>query len=173
MAPDPGPEGWPEGWPDNRAMLRRLVCVGLGALLFLAAAGAGNAVAAPTEAEMNGSAQNAALAVGHYEEGNWELAAKHGQESLAVIGPAFGWDEARLVKPVLAITVDSLMKLGRNAEADALLAKNAAAEGGSRPAKPDTKPRPAAEQTPLDVANRQAGEAFVAFVQGRYVVEHG
>jgi len=149
-------------------MLRRLVCIGLGASLFLAAAGTRDAVAAPTEAEMNGAAQDAALAVGHYEEGNWELAAEHGQASLAILGPAFGWREARLVKPVLAITVDSLMKLGRNAEADALLAKNAAAESGSRPAKPDPDPKPAAQQTPLDTANRQAGDAFIAFVQGRY-----
>lgn len=149
-------------------MLRRLVGVGLGALLLLAPAGVRGAVAAPTEAEMQDAARSAALAVGAYEEGKWELAAKHGQESLAVIGPAFGWNEARLVKPVLAITVDSLMKLGRNGEADALLAKNAAAEGGSRPEEPAAKRDASAEQTPLDDANRQAAEAFVAFVQGRY-----
>ncbi|MBV1857914.1 MAG: CHAT domain-containing protein, partial [Nannocystaceae bacterium] len=149
-------------------MLRRLLCVGLGVLLFLAGAGDRSAVAAPTEAEMNGAAQNAALALAHYEAGDWELAAKHGEQSLVIIGPALGWNEARFVRPVLAVTVDSLMKLGRNVEADALLAKNAAAQGGSRPTKPPADSKPGTEQTPVDEANRKAGEAFVAFVQGRY-----
>lgn len=49
-----------------------------------------------------------------------------------------------------------------------MLAKHAAAEGGAHPAMPTVTPKPTAEQTPLDDANRQAAEAFVAFVQGRY-----
>lgn len=114
---------------------------------------------------MNAAVEDAALALGYHAEGKWELAAKHGQSALAVIGPAFGWGEPKVVAPVVVITVDSLMKLGRNAEADAILAKVKAARGEAKP-KPEPKPEP--KDAPIDQANRVAAEAFLAFVQGRY-----
>ncbi len=117
---------------------------------------------------MKAAARNAVLAVEQHADGNWELAAKAGQEALAVFGPAMGWNESRIVRPVLAVTVDSLMKLGRNAEADVLLAKNAAAAEGAGAPDADPQPTPAAQQTPLDEANGLAAESFIAFVQGRY-----
>ncbi len=114
---------------------------------------------------MNAAAEDAALALGYHTEGKWDLAAKHGQAALAVIGPTFGWGETKVVAPVALVTVDSLMKLGRNAEADAILAKVKAARGEANP-KPEPKPEPS--DTPIDQANRVAAEAFLAFVQGRY-----
>lgn len=145
--------------------VRRLAIVALGACLGLVEPSAAHASAAPSKAEMTAAVEDAALAMGYHTEGKWELAAKHGKAALDVIGPAFGWGEPKVVAPVVVVTVDSLMKLGRNAEADAILSKVKAARGEAKPA-PQPKPEP--KQTPLDQANRVAAEAFLAFVQGRY-----
>lgn len=147
--------------------LRRPVLVAFGAWLTLAGASGAHARAAvPTKEAMTAAAQDAALALGSYEEGNWERAAEHGKAALEVLGPAFGWDEKQVVAPVLLVTVDALTKLGRNEEADALAAKYRAATAQTKPDEPPSTPAPA--ETPLDDANRIAGEGFIAFVQGRY-----
>ncbi|MCR9159548.1 MAG: CHAT domain-containing protein [bacterium] len=145
--------------------LRRLAAAALGACLGLAAAPTAHARAAPSKAELTAAVEDAGLALGYHQQGQWAQAAKHGQAALAVFGPAFGWGEGKVVAPVVVVTVDSLMKLGRNAEADAILSKVKAARGE---AKPEPKPQRADAQTPLDQANRSAAEAFTAFVQGRY-----
>ena len=72
--------------------LRRLALVAFGAWLSLAGATAAHARRAPPSREaMTGAAQDAALALASHDEGNWELAAKHGKAALDVLGPAFGW----------------------------------------------------------------------------------
>ncbi len=150
-------------------VLRRLLAAGFGVWLALHGVGVGVVRAAEpaTEAELKAAADDAALALGNHEQGNWEDAAKHGQAALNVLGPAFGWAEPKVVQPVAAITIDSLTKLGRNAEADALLGKvkSALAAKGQpkQPAESTNREAP----SPIDQANREAAEAFVAFVQGR------
>jgi len=152
----------------GRMLSGRLVSAVFAAWVLFAGAGDVRAAAPPTKVEVEQAAASAALALGHYDGGDWEKAALHGQAALEVLGPAFGWSEPQVVAPVLAITADSLMKLGRTDEADALIAKlkaarDAEAKPEPQPTSPESKP-----STPLDDANRTAAEAFVAFVQGRY-----
>ena len=154
-------------------MLRALVHAAFGTWLFLAGAGISEAraAAAPTNEQIKKAIEHAALAVVHYEKQEWATAAEHGQAALAVLGPQLGWDDRKVVQPVLGVTVDSLMKLGRNDEADALLANLVAAKKAKEPAaepEPQPQPEPEPQVSPLDAANRMATEAFVAFVQGRY-----
>lgn len=144
--------------------VRRLAIAALGACLGLVAVPAARVEAAPpSKAELNAAVEDAALALGYHSEGKWELAAQHGEAALVVIGPAFGWGEPNVVAPVVVVTVDSLMKLGRNAEADAILSKVKAARGEAKP-----EPQPEPRHTPLDEANRLAAEAYQAFFLGRY-----
>ncbi len=151
-------------------LLHRLFARGLGLWLSIAAVGVGEASAAerPTEVELRAAAKDAALALSSHDEGNWEKAAEHGQASLAVLGPAFGWAEPDVVQPVAAVTVDSLMKLGRNEEADALIVVLKRAHEEATKARPPAQAQDAAPKSPTDAANEQAAEAFIAFVQGRY-----
>ena len=126
--------------------LRRLAIVAFGAWVgLLEPRGAHARAAPPDEAALRAAAGEAALALGSYEKGEWEQTAQHGQAALAVLGPAFGWDEKKVIAPVLLVTVDALRKLGRNEEADALAAKYRAAAGRSQPAQPspDSKAAPA------------------------------
>ncbi|MEM7156616.1 MAG: CHAT domain-containing tetratricopeptide repeat protein [Myxococcota bacterium] len=154
-------------------MLKGLVHAAFGAWLFMAGASVADArtTTAPTNEEIEDAVEHAALALGNYENNDWEAAAEHGQAALEVLGPRFGWDEPKVVQPVLALTIDSLMKLGRNAEADVLIAKLKATQAAKPKPTPEPSSAPAPEPEPkesaLDQANRLATEAFLAFVQGR------
>ncbi len=137
-------------------------------LLFLAMLGGFpvSVRAAPTEAVVEAAVESAARALGAHSQGDWEAAARHGQEALDVLGPGLGWAEPEVVKPLLAITVDSLMKLGRSAEADALLKKHKDAQVET-PSAPRPAPDAAKAETPMDAALMVAAKAYRAFVVGQ------
>ncbi|MEM6291297.1 MAG: CHAT domain-containing tetratricopeptide repeat protein [Myxococcota bacterium] len=122
--------------------------------------------AAPAEAVVEAAVESAGLALGAHTKGAWEDAARHGLDALKVLGPGLGWAEPDVVTPVMAVTVDSLMKLGRTDEADALLAKRKAAlaKGGATSSK---KAEPAEANTPMDAALGVAAKAYRAFVLGQ------
>lgn len=70
--------------------------------------------------------QTAMGVVDAHKAGEYETAAAKGKAALDVLAPVAGWEE-EAVRAIAGVTIDSLEKLGRNAEADEIWARARAA----------------------------------------------
>jgi CHAT domain-containing protein len=128
-------------------------------------------LAAPvTNEEAAQAVVDATDAIKAHKAGDFDTAATKGQAALVTLGPMFGWHD-ETVQLVAGITVDALVKLGRNAEADALIDKVRAAQLAAGPAETKTPaPTPPPQATPDNPEKQaavKAGEAMLAFIEGR------
>lgn len=105
-----------------------------------------------------------------YKRGDFEMAATEGVAALKIVAPIAGWD-SKPVRLIAGVTVDALVKLGRNDEADAIIAKvRAAAEAKTSAPPPSSNPTsldPSSDDSPELRAGKLAAKAIVAVQDGR------
>lgn len=152
------PLSWGMRWPHA---LRGLLAA---ALLSLPT----TAWAAPSEEVLRTAAEHTAAAVEAHKAHEWEKAAEHGLAALPVLVEQFGWGNQELVKVIGVVTVDALMKLGRTAEADAILDQLKAAQKPEPNAQAKPEPQSEAKADPQTKALEVFASAYLAFVEGRY-----
>ena len=154
---------------DRFALLCTAAVLGLSSPGIAHAAPEDQAAASDEDAVLQQGTVVAKVAIEAHKRGEFEIAAEAGMRALELLAPAFGWG-SEPIGVVAGVTVDSLVKLGRNDEADAIIAKVKQARGTPEPTTPGPSSAPTVQEsdTAEMKAAKLANQAFVAVTEGRY-----